>query len=129
MARMKKIATPEERKDVEEKLDFVFRIFLRTNKLRGSVVVRIELPNNEVHQKYYGNMPKYEVVIPYIGETFEYYLDNNLVGMRKLAEASPEHMKFEEVKCKRCQGHIECCLCETEEDIERMRMQQYDQDC
>lgn len=99
MARMKKVKQqPEEQKRIEEeKLDNVFRIFRITNSLKATTIVRIELPNNEVHQKYYGLMPKFEVVIPYIGQEFELYLDGELVGVKILKEASKEHMKWVDI--------------------------------
>lgn len=73
-----------------EKLDYIFRIFQKTNSLKNKTIIRIELPNNEVHEKNYGNMPKLEVTAPYIGEQFELYLDGELVGMRVLLEADKD---------------------------------------
>lgn len=91
MARKKRVKKhePEVIKE-EEKLDYVFRIFQKTNNLGNKCIVRIELPNNEVHKKHYGNMPKFETVIPYIGQEFELYLDGEFIEKRVLLEADKE---------------------------------------
>jgi hypothetical protein len=76
------------------KTDGVFRIFTKTNAMKRVVVVRIELPNNEIHKLNYGNVPDFETVVPYIGQVVELHLDDELLGLRIVKEADKEHIVF-----------------------------------
>jgi hypothetical protein len=87
----------EERYEIEEKTDGVFRVFAKTNSMKVLRVLRIELPDNQVHKKFYSILPSLIVMYPYIGQSFEYYIDNKYIGMRKLLSVSNEVVRFEEV--------------------------------
>ena len=100
MARPRKNKSREVVQEVYEKDDDIFRLHFKTNNFGDRIIMEMELPNMKVHVRNYGNIPSYELLIPYIEQTYEYYLDGEFKGICKLLDADKYQMKYEEIRSK-----------------------------
>lgn len=80
------------------KTDFEFRIHMKTNTLGIKIVVCFELPSGEQHIRNYGCIPSHSLLIPYEGQKFDYYLDEEYQGKHTLTQATCDSFTYEKAK-------------------------------
>ncbi|ASA22643.1 hypothetical protein [Paenibacillus donghaensis] len=77
------------------KTDFVFRIHMKTTERETKIITCFELPSGEQHVRNYGNIPAHILLVPYLGQEFEMYLDGELEGIMLLTKATRSMFEYE----------------------------------
>jgi hypothetical protein len=80
------------------KTDSIFRIHMKTNTQGNKIVVCFELPNGEQHVRNYGDIPSHNLLIPYEGQEFEFYLDEEYQGKNKLLTATRDAFTYDKTE-------------------------------
>lgn len=79
------------------KTDNEFRIHMKTNDQGRQIAMCLEYPNGEQSVRNYGNIPRYETLEEYRDKEFEFIVDGEYLGKRRLLSADSNFLRYEEI--------------------------------